>query len=79
MLYRTPAVARASVHTARHYQEAVAFVHAPPADSQVFELAPSEPLKTRRTTQDVACLRADYELGRELARTHKARLGALLA
>jgi predicted patatin/cPLA2 family phospholipase len=78
LLYRTPAVARASVDTARRYQEAVAFVQTPPRDAHILELAPTAPLKTRRTTQDVACLRADYELGRELALSEAGRLRALL-
>lgn len=79
LLMRTPAVARASLHTARRYQQAVSFVHAPPADAQVLELAPPTPLQTRRTTQDVSCLRADYALGQQLAHRSHERLRALLA
>jgi predicted patatin/cPLA2 family phospholipase len=78
LLRGTPAVARVSLHTARNYQRAVAFVHAPPADAQVLELAPPAPLKTRRTTQDRSALRADYALGRELALESHERLRALL-
>lgn len=78
LLSRQPAVARASLHTAQRYQEAVAFVHQPPADAQVLELAPSVPLKTKRTTQNVVSLRADYELGRALAHQHRQQLQALL-
>jgi predicted patatin/cPLA2 family phospholipase len=79
LLSRSPAVARASVQTARRYQRAVAFVHAPPVDTEICELAPSAPLQTRRTTQDVARLRADYQLGRTLAHEQAPRLRTLLA
>lgn len=79
LLFRSPAVARASLDTAARYQEAVAFVHSPPADSQVVELAPEVPLRTRRTTQKPASLRADYELGRMLAHSRREQLSALVA
>jgi predicted patatin/cPLA2 family phospholipase len=77
LLYRTPALARATLHTARRYQQAVAFVHHPPADAHVVEIAPLTALKTGRTTQDPAALRSDYALGRELAYDHRAELQAL--
>ncbi|MET0390067.1 MAG: patatin family protein [Polyangiales bacterium] len=79
LLFRSPAVARASLHTAARYQEAVAFVHRPPADAQVLELAPTQPLKTKRTSQHVGSLRADYELGRSLALQHRPQLQALFS
>ena len=79
MLFRTPALARASLLTAERYQRAVAFVHAPPSDAQVLELAPSMPLQTKRTTQNVTHLRADYTLGRQLAHRSHEQLRTLLS
>jgi predicted patatin/cPLA2 family phospholipase len=79
LLARTPAVARASLHTAQRYQDAVRFIHAPPADARIVELAPAQPLKTKRTTQDPACLRADYESGHGLAHGSRERLAELLS
>jgi predicted patatin/cPLA2 family phospholipase len=78
LLSRTPAVAKASLHTAARYQEAVRFIQAPPADAQIIELAPAQPLKTKRTTQDPASLHADYRTGHNLAHRSRERLTALL-
>jgi predicted patatin/cPLA2 family phospholipase len=78
LLSRTPAVAKASLHTALRYQEAVQFIQAPPHDAQIIELAPVRPLETKRTTQDPACLRADYRAGHALAHRSRERLTALL-
>ena len=47
--------------------------------AQVLELAPPAPLQTKRTTQDLACLRADYELGKQLAHRSHEQLRALLS
>ncbi len=49
---------------AERYQRAVQFIHHPPGDCRVLQIAPTEPLATRRTTQDVALLKHDYALGR---------------
>jgi predicted patatin/cPLA2 family phospholipase len=78
LLSRSPAVARASLHTAQRYQDAVSFIHAPPADAQIIELAPQRALQTKRTTQDLGRLRADYATGRALAHSSRERLAALL-
>jgi predicted patatin/cPLA2 family phospholipase len=79
LLSRTPAVAKASLHTAQRYQDAVRFIQAPPHDAQIIEIAPVAPLKTKRTTQDPACLRADYATGHALAHGSQERLHALLS
>ena len=78
LLHRTPAVAQAILRTAHNYRQAVSFVHAPPPDARVFELAPPKVLKTKRTTQSTAHLQQDYLLGRELAYNERERLRALL-
>lgn len=78
LLFRTPAVARASLHTAARYQEAVAWLQTPPADVTVLELAPDRPLRTKRTTQARASLKADYALGRELATRNAGAIQTLL-
>lgn len=78
LLFKTPAVARASLHTAKRYQQTVAWLQAPPADATIVELAPETPLRTKRTSQDLAGLRADYRLGRESALRNAARVRDLL-
>jgi predicted patatin/cPLA2 family phospholipase len=79
LLYRTPAVSRASRQTAARYQRTVAWLQSPPADAEVLELAPPAPLKTRRTTQNKVHLRADYATGFETASLHAPRLREILA
>ena len=79
LLSRTPAVAKASLHTAQRYQEAVQFIQAPPQDAQIIELAPIEPLRTKRTTQDPERLRSDYASGHALTHRSRERLQALLS
>jgi predicted patatin/cPLA2 family phospholipase len=77
LLFRTPALARASRETAERYQQAVSFVHAPPTDARIVEIAPDQPLRTQRTTQDPKRLRADYALGRQHAERHASEIRAL--
>ncbi len=59
-----PAVAAAMMRTAAQYQRAVAFLQAPPADCHVLHVAPTEPMRTSRTTTDPAALEHDYLHGR---------------
>lgn len=79
LLFRTPAVARASLYTAQRYQQAVRFIQAPPHDAQIIELAPQVALQTKRTTQNPDHLRADYVSGLRLAHENQARLSELLS
>lgn len=79
LLFRTPAVSRASVEAALRYQRAVGWVRSPPADATVLELAPAKPLKTKRTTQDKVCLKGDYDLGVESVSRSADRLRELFA
>ena len=79
LLYRTPALSRASLETALRYQQAVGWVQSPPGDATVLELAPEAPLKTKRTTQDKVCLQADYDLGFVSVSRSADRLRAMFA
>lgn len=64
LLRREPALSSAILHTAAAYQQAVAFMTAPPPDCEVIQVAPAEPLETTRVSQDRAALERDYALGR---------------
>lgn len=61
----SPAFARAMAYAHEAYFEAVSFILAPPPDCEIVHIAPEVPLATRRTTQDVRALQADYALGRK--------------
>jgi predicted patatin/cPLA2 family phospholipase len=79
LLFRDgPVVARAARETPLRYQEAVQFLRTPPADAQILEIAPSLPLATSRTSQNLDNLRKDYALGLELAARHAPEVRALL-
>ena len=79
LLFRTPALSRASLDTARRYQQAVAWLKSPPADATVLELVPHLPLQTKRMTQDKVRLKADYDLGVELVSRRTDRLREVFA
>lgn len=49
------------------YRRAVEFIHSPPKDCSILQLAPDAMLATTRTSRDASKLRLDYELGRALA------------
>ena len=66
LLRREPALATAVLATATCYQRSVAFLHAPPPDCEILQVAPPVPLATKRTTQTRAALERDYALGRTL-------------
>ena len=67
LLRDQPAVANALRQAADRYREAIEFIQAPPADATIIQLSPDAPLQTSRTSQDKETLRADYQLGRQIA------------
>jgi predicted patatin/cPLA2 family phospholipase len=69
----SPGIARACRSTPQAYRDAVAFLHAPPADCTVIQVAPFARLATSRTSRDRAALERDYCLGRALGRDAIAR------
>lgn len=46
------------------YNETLDFIENPPEDCEVIQVAPSRPLRTRRTTRNPFNLETDYQLGR---------------
>lgn len=73
------ALARAIRRAADCYAECEKFVARPPADARIVELAPPRALCSRTTTQQRALLHADYELGKQVARSSIAAVADLLA
>jgi predicted patatin/cPLA2 family phospholipase len=68
-----PVVVEAMLRTAERYQEAVARIHAPPADCHVVHVAPGAALASGRMTQDRRALELDYAAGREMAKIAMVR------
>ncbi|HVW30150.1 MAG TPA: patatin family protein [Polyangiaceae bacterium] len=67
MLRHRPKLIEAVHGSPAQYRRAVEFIHSPPKDCTILQLAPSDMLATTRTTRDTAKLKLDYELGRKLA------------
>ena len=57
------------------YRRSVAFMHAPPGDCTVVQIAPPEPLRTKRTSRDPDALAQDYRLGRQFGADFVDRWG----
>jgi predicted patatin/cPLA2 family phospholipase len=48
------------------YRRSVEYMLAPPPDCTIVQIAPPEPLATKRTSRDKDALGRDYALGRSL-------------
>lgn len=73
-----PAVGTAVRRNPQRYKKAVEFLYSPPFDAKIIHLAPSEPLRTKRITQDRQVLYQDYMLGRKTAEEHLEEIHTLL-
>jgi predicted patatin/cPLA2 family phospholipase len=60
------ALVRAMQTSPATYRRSVEFMLAPPADCTIVQIAPPEPLATKRTSRDKDALGRDYALGRSL-------------
>lgn len=78
LLSKRPKLAHAASTVAHRYQQAIGFLERPPQDLELLHLAPSEPLRTTRTSRNRKALYADYELGRKTAELNLPRLRSLL-
>lgn len=61
-----PALSDAVKNQAKTYGRCVDFLLDPPHDAEIIQIAPEEPLKCGRTTQELDLLLADYKRGRSL-------------
>jgi predicted patatin/cPLA2 family phospholipase len=59
-----PKLSKAVKNQADTYSSCVDFILDPPRDVTVIQIAPEEPLKSGRTTQEIESLLADYDTGR---------------
>lgn len=63
---------------ASNYQRAVRFLLSPPSDAEIVHIAPPRTLQSKRTTQELSSLQADYALGREVAQRSLQRIADIL-
>ncbi|MCP4132774.1 MAG: patatin family protein [bacterium] len=58
-----PELCAALENKAASYRQALDFIHNPPEDLSLIEIAPPEDMRSGRTTRDMDALNADYETG----------------
>ena len=49
------------------YNDALDFIYNPPSDCEIIQLCPPTRLKSKRDSKNVNILKADYELGKNIA------------
>lgn len=78
-LRRHPRLVQAVRRTPAVYRESVAWMRDLPEGTEVAQIAPSEVMKTERTTRDLSLLQADYESGLARGREFIESYGSMLA
>lgn len=52
------------------YNRALDFINNPPSDCEIVQLCPPEKLKSKRDSKNIKILKADYELGKSVAKVY---------
>ncbi len=52
------------------YNRALDFINNPPSDCEIVQLCPPEKLKSKRDSKNIEVLKADYKLGRKVAKVY---------
>ena len=52
------------------YNRALDFINNPPSDCEIVQLCPPEKLKSKRDSKNIEVLKADYKLGKKVARVY---------
>ena len=52
------------------YNRALDFINNPPSDCEIVQLCPPEKLKSKRDSKDIEILKADYNLGKTVAKVY---------
>ena len=56
------------------YNRALDFINNPPSDCEIVQLCPPEKLKSKRDSKNIEILKADYKLGKTVAKEYLDRL-----
>ena len=57
------------------YNRALDFINNPPSDCEIVQLCPPEKLKSKRDSKNIEILKADYKLGKKVAKVYLDGLG----
>ena len=52
------------------YNRALDFINNPPSDCEIVQLCPPKKLKSKRDSKNIKILKADYELGKSVAKEY---------
>ena len=52
------------------YNRALDFINSPPSDCEIVQLCPPEKLKSKRDSKNIEVLKADYKLGKKVAKVY---------
>ena len=62
-----PELRKALLTHDKTYNNALDFIHNPPSDCEIIQLCPPTRLKSKRDSKNISVLKADYELGKNIA------------
>ena len=69
-----PKLRKALLEHDKTYNRAIDFINNPPHDCDIIQLCPPEKLKSKRDSKNIEILKADYELGKRVAKEYLDRL-----
>ena len=69
-----PKLRKALLEHDKTYNRALDFINNPPHDCDIVQLCPPEKLKSKRDSKNIEILKADYELGKRVAKEYLDRL-----
>ncbi len=65
-----PKLRKALLMHDKTYNRAVDFINNPPSDCEIVQLCPPEKLKSKRDSKNIEILKADYNLGKKVAKVY---------
>ena len=69
-----PKLRKALLEHDKTYNRALDFINNPPHDCEIVQLCPPEKLKSKRDSKNIEILKADYKLGKRVAKEYLDRL-----
>ena len=69
-----PKLRKALLEHDKTYNRAIDFINNPPHDCEIVQLCPPKKLKSKRDSKNIEILKADYELGKRVAKEYLDRL-----
>ena len=70
LLREYPKLRKALLVHDKTYNRALDFINNPPSDCEIVQLCPPEKLKSKRDSKNIEVLKADYKLGKEVAKVY---------